>query len=164
MKRTLSMILVGATLSLSLPALAQPDLQKRAAVRRQATDLMMQRLTQELALDAPAQAQVRAIWDRYEAQIEGVRKEQWMAMKELKAQLAAPSPDNARLTQLSDLVFNDRAKVEAHDHQRVGEFRRVLTPVQFAKAIVVSPQIRRQLQQQMMQSLRGQQPSGEETE
>jgi len=88
-----------------------------------------------------------------------------MAMKELKAQLAAPTPDDARLGQLSDLVHNDRLKVEELDHQRVGELRRVLTPVQFAKAIVVSPKLKREVQRQIMQAIRGQQPPpGDEAE
>jgi Spy/CpxP family protein refolding chaperone len=164
MKRTLAMMFLGATLALSVPALAQPDVQKRAQVRRQATDLVMSRLAQELALDAAAQAQMRQIWDRYEVQIEGVRKEQWLAMKELKSQLAAPTPDNAKLTQLSDLIHNDRLKVETLDHQRVGDFRRMLTPVQFAKAIVVTPKIRREVQQQVMQAIRGQRGNPEDIE
>jgi Spy/CpxP family protein refolding chaperone len=165
MKRTLASMFLGATLALSLPAAAQPDAQRRAQVRQQVTDFMMQRLTQELALDPPATAQVRQMWERYQQQIEGVHKEMWMAMKELKAQLGAPTPDNARLTQLSDLVFNDRLKVEELDHQRVCELRRVLTPVQFAKAIVVSPQIKRQVQHQVMQAVgAGRAAGGEEQE
>lgn len=165
MKRTLSMILLGATLSLSLPALAQPDQQKRAQVRQQATDLMMQRFTQELALDPATREQLRQSWDRAQAQIEGVRKEMWLAMKELKAQLASPAPDNARLSQLSELVFNNRLKVEELEHARIGEWRRILTPVQFAKAILVSPKIKREVQQQVMQAVRGMRPgNGEDVE
>ncbi len=164
MKRALFTILLGATLALSLPALAQPAAAKRAQVRQQVTDFMMQRLTQELGLDAAGTAQMRAIWDRYQTQIEGVRKEMWMAMKELKAQLAAPTPDNARLTQLSDLIHNDRLKVEELDHQRIGDFRRMLTPVQFAKAIVISPKLKREVQQQIMQAVRAQHPNAEEAE
>ncbi len=160
MKRTLLIVL----LAVSGPALAQPDVQKRAQVQQQATDLMMQRLTQELQLDAATQAQVRQIWERTQTQIQGVRKEMWLAMKELKAQLQSPTPDNARLTQLSDLVFNDRVKVEQLDQQRIGELRRVLTPVQFAKAIVVSPKIKREVQQQVMQALRGMRAGGGEDE
>jgi len=56
MKRALTTMIVGATLALSLPAAAQPDGAKRAQVRQQVTDFMMQRLTQELALDAPTAA------------------------------------------------------------------------------------------------------------
>ncbi len=164
MRRALTMMLLGATLALSLPASAQPDVARRAQVRQQVTDFMMQRLTQELQLDAPTAAQVRQIWDRYQTQIEGVRKEMGTAMKELRAQLAAPTPDNARLTQLADLLHNDRLKVEELDHQRIGELRSVLTPVQFAKAIVVSPKLKRETQQQIMQAIRANRPGNEEVE
>ncbi len=160
MKRTVAMMMLGATLSLSLPALAQPDVQKRAQVRQQATELVMQRLTQELALDPATQAQLRQSWDRTQSQIEGVRKEMWLAMKELRAQLQSPTPDNARLSQLSDVVVNDRAKVEQLEQQRIAEWRRILTPAQFAKAVLVSPRIKREVQQQVMQAVRGMRAPG----
>ncbi len=165
MKRILAMIVIGATTLLTAPAFAQPDGARRAQVRQQVTDFLIQRLTQELALDAPTAAQVRQIWEQYQTQIEGTRKEMGMAMRELKAQLAQPSPDNARLSQLADLLHNDRLKVEELDHQRTGDLRRVLTPVQWAKAIVISPKLKRQVQQQIMQAVRaGQPPAGEENE
>ena len=168
MKRTMATMMLGATLALSLPAAAQPAAGKRAEVRREVTDFLMQRLTQELALDAPTAAQVRQIWDRYQTQIDGVHREMGMAMKELKVQLAAPTPDDARLTQLADLIHADRLKAQELDSQRVGDLRRVLTPVQFAKAIVISPKLKREVQRQIMQAIRGgqgpQPPPGEEVE
>jgi hypothetical protein len=159
MKRTLTMMMLAGALALTTPAAAQgPLAQKRAAVRQQVMQYMMQQLTQELALDASAAARVREIWERYQQQIDGVHREQGMIFKELKSQLAAPTPDNARLTQLSDLAFANRQKAESLDLQRVGEFKRMLTPPQFAKLILLSPKLRREIQQQVWKAMKDAQP------
>jgi Spy/CpxP family protein refolding chaperone len=157
MKRSLtSMILCGA-LALSLPgtATAQPDGQKRAQVRQQITEFAMKQITAELGLDAPTAQRFRDVAARYEPQIAGLHREVGMAMKELKTQLAAPQPDDARLSQLADTIVNDRSKVQALEAQRTADNRRVLTPTQFAKLIVVWPQINRQIKLEMYKAMHG---------
>lgn len=164
MKRnTTTMAAMMLTLTLALPAAAQgPLAQKRAALKQQVTDYMIQQLTQQVPLDAPTATRVREIWVRYQDQIEGVHREQGMIMKELKSLLAAAQPNDARLTQLSDQALANKLKVEQLDNQRALELRRVLTPVQLAKVIVISPALRRQVQQQFwkaMQEAQAQQPA-----
>lgn len=78
-----------------------------------------------------------------------------MAMKELKAQLAATPPDDARLTQLANTIVADRAKVQALEAQRTADNQRVLTAAQFAKLIVVWPQINRQIKIEMYKAMHG---------
>ena len=161
MKRTMTVMMLS--LALALPAAAQgPLAQKRAALRQQVTDYMLQHVTQELALDAPSAARVREIWERYQTQIEGVHREQGMIFKELKSQLAAPSPDNAKMTQLSDLAMQNKLKVEQLDNQRAQEFRRLLTPPQMAKLIVITPKLRQEVQRQFWKAMQeAQQPQEE---
>jgi len=155
MNRSLtSMILCGA-LALSLPAMAQPDGQKRAAVRQQITDFAMQQITTELALDPTTAQRFRAVADKYEPQIAGIHREVGMAMKELKAQLAAPQPDEGRLAQLANTIVSDRSKVQALEAQRTADNQRVLTPTQFAKLIVVWPKINRQIKLEMYKAMHG---------
>jgi Spy/CpxP family protein refolding chaperone len=78
-----------------------------------------------------------------------------MAMKELKAQLAAAQPDEGRLSQLADTIVNDRTKVQALEAQRTADNRHVLTPTQFAKLIMVWPQINRQVKIEMYKAVHG---------
>ena len=158
-----SMILCGA-LALSLPAAAQPgDGQKRAQVRQRITEFAMQQITQQLALDAPTAQRFRAVAEKYEPQIIGLHREVGMAMKELKAQLAAAQPDEAKLSQLADTIVNDRSKVQALEAQRTTENRRALTPTQFAKLVVVWPQINRQIKLEMYKAMHnGQAPASAE--
>jgi Spy/CpxP family protein refolding chaperone len=163
MNRSLSSLILAGTLALSLPAAAQPDGQKRAQVRQRVTDFAMQQIVQELALDAPTAQRFKAVADRYEPQIAGLHREVGMAMKELKAQLAAPQPDEARLGQLADTIVNDRSKVQALEAQRTADNRRVLTPTQFAKLVVAWPKINRQVKIEMFKAMHnGQAPASAE--
>jgi Spy/CpxP family protein refolding chaperone len=166
MKRTFATMILGGLLATSLPALAQPDGQKRAQVRQRIMDYAMQQITQELALDAPTAARFRAVAEKYEPQINGLHREVGMAMKELKAQLAAPQPDERRLSQLADTIVNDRSKVQALEAQRTAENRSVLTPTQFAKLVIAWPKINRQIRVELWKAMHnGQQPAnGEEIE
>jgi Spy/CpxP family protein refolding chaperone len=155
MNRSLtSMILCGALLA-SVPALAQPDGQKRAQVRQQITEFAMKQITTELALDANTAQRFRAVAEKYEPQINGIHREVGMAMKELKSQLAAPQPDEARLSQLASTIVNDRSKVQALEAQRTAENQRVLTPTQFAKLIVAWPKINRQIKLELYKAMHG---------
>jgi Spy/CpxP family protein refolding chaperone len=155
MNRSLSSLILAGALALSLPAAAQPDGQKRAQVRQRITDFAMQQITQELALDAPTAQRFKDVAARYEPQIAGLHREVGMAMKELKAQLAAAQPDEARLGQLADTIINDRSKVQALEAQRTADNRRVLTPTQFAKLVVAWPKINRQVKIEMFKAMHG---------
>ena len=155
MNRSLSSLILAGALALSLPAAAQPDGQKRAQVRQRITDFAMQQITQELALDAPTAQRFKDVAARYEPQIAGLHREVGMAMKELKAQLAAAQPDEARLGQLADTIINDRSKVQALEAQRTADNRSVLTPTQFAKLVVAWPKINRQIKLEMYKAMHG---------
>ena len=155
MKRSILATILCGTLMMAAPAMAQPDGQKRAQARQRITEFAMQQIQSQLALDAPTLQRFRAVADKYEPQIAGIHKEVGMAMRELKAQLAAASPDEARLGQLAELIVNDRTKVQALEAQRTAENRRVLTPTQFAKLIIAWPQINRQVKIEMYKAMHG---------
>jgi Spy/CpxP family protein refolding chaperone len=167
MRRTLATLVLAGALALPVAARAQPgDGQKRAAVRKQIADYAMTELTQKLGLEAATAAKFREVSERYQLQIAGVHREVGLAMRELKAQLAAPTLNDARLAQLADTVVSDRQKVQALEAQRTAEYRRVLSPAQFARLIVTWPQINRQIRVEMWKAMHGGQPpaAGEEIE
>jgi Spy/CpxP family protein refolding chaperone len=149
-----AMILCGA-LFVSLPALAQPDGQKRAQIRQHITDFAMQQIQQQLALDPATAQRFRAVADKYEPQIAGLHREIGMAMRELKAQLASAQPDETTLSRLADTIVNDRSKVQALEAQRTTDNRSVLTPTQFARLVVAWPQINRQIKLEMYKAMHG---------
>lgn len=155
MKRSWTAMIVCGALLLPLAAQAQPDGQKRAQIRQHITDFAMQQIQQQLALDAPTLQRFRAVADKYEPQIAGMHREIGMAMRELKAQLASPQPDEALLSRLADTIVNDRTKVQALEAQRTAENRSVLTPTQFAKLVVAWPKINRQVKLEMYKAMHG---------
>jgi Spy/CpxP family protein refolding chaperone len=165
MKRTLATMVMAGALALALPAAAQPEGARRAQVRQRIADYAMQQLTQQLGLDPATAARFREVADRYQPQIAGLHKEVGMAMKELKAQLGSPQPDAARLAQLADLILQSRQKVQTLEAQRTVENRRVLNPVQFAKLMVIWPQVNKQIKAEVWKAMHpGQQPPPEELE
>ena len=156
MNRSLVAMIVAGALGLSsVAAQAQPDGQKRALARQRITEFAMGKIQQELALDAATLQRFRAVAEKYEPQIMGLHREMGMAMKEIHAQLASAQPDDAKLSQLADVVVNDRTKVQALELQRTNENRRVLTPAQFAKLIVAWPRINRQVKIEMYKAMHG---------
>lgn len=155
MKRSWTAMIVCGALLLPLAAQAQPDGQKRAQVRQHITDFAMQQIQQQLALDAATLQRFRAVADKYEPQIAGMHREIGMAMRELRAQLASPQPDEALLSRLADTIVNDRTKVQALEAQRTAENRSVLTPTQFAKLVVAWPKINRQVKLEMYKAMHG---------
>jgi Spy/CpxP family protein refolding chaperone len=157
MKRSLMAMMVCGALALATatPALAQPDGQKRAQARERITEFTMQKIQAEVGLDAPTLQRFRAVADKYEPQIAGIHREVGMAMRELKAQLAAAQPDETTLSRLSDTIVNDRTKVQALEAQRTADNRSVLTPTQFAKLVVAWPKINRQIKLEMYKAIHG---------
>jgi hypothetical protein len=115
----------------------------------------MQQLVRELQIDAAQVPRFREIWSRHAQQIDAVNKETGAAMRELKAQLAAATPDEPRLRQLADLVVANRQKVEDLERQRTSELRSLLTATQFARGVVFAPELRKRLHDQMQNAMRG---------
>lgn len=155
MKRSWTAMIVCGALLWPLAAQAQPDGTKRAQIRQHITDFAMQQIEQQLALDPATLQRFRAVADKYEPQIAGLHREIGMAMRELKAQLAAPQPDEATLSRLADTIVNDRTKVQALEAQRTADNRSVLTPTQFAKLVVAWPKINRQVKLEMYKAMHG---------
>jgi Spy/CpxP family protein refolding chaperone len=162
MKRMLGALAI--VLALAAPAAAEPE--KRAQVRQHIVEFAMQELTQQLGLDPPTAAQFREVTERYQAQIAALHQENGRTFKEIQRELAAPQPNGARLRALADLVVANRAKVQQLEAQRTAEHRRALTPAQFARLILVWPQINRQIRVEVWKAMHGGQapPPGAEVE
>ena len=145
------------TMLLWLPSLAHAQggalAQKRAQVRQHISDYVVQQTAQQMGLDATQTARFREIWARYDPQLWDIRREQGMAMKELKAQLAAPAPNEALLAQLADTIMRNKGKVQQLEAQRTEELRHVLTVVQFAKGLVLAPKLQRDVKEQTWRAM-----------
>ena len=140
------------TVMMTLPALAQPGEGPRAELRERVRQAVVQRLSQQLALDAPTAARFDQVTKAIDDQIAGVQADNRRAHHELKLLLDSGRADEASVARLSDRILANRAKVRQLEDSRLIETRKVLKPVDFARLLVVFPQINKQIHEQIMRA------------
>jgi len=147
--------LIGAP----LPALAQ-----KGAVRDQIKEkiraMRIARLITVMDLDEAATARLTPILNRTYDEIGDIGKDSGQARRELRQLLGGPRPDEARVNQLIDRLVANKARIDALETGLVGEVRRVLTPTQVARMVVVLPEINHEIQQQIRNAVRPGAPGG----
>ena len=79
---------------------------------------------------------------------------------ELRALLAAPRPDDAKLTAAINRMLANRARKHALRDERINELRKVLTPVQQATLVLLLPQLEREFAQ-FIRDVAGQRDDGQ---
>jgi Spy/CpxP family protein refolding chaperone len=118
------------------PAFAQTVTDARVEARHENGERRFERLTSRLGLDAATAAKVRATFEKYRGEAQPARQTMWQSRRALKDELAAASPDQARVAQLTDQLAGARAQLQAIHTQRMAELKSELTPSQYAKLIV----------------------------
>jgi len=94
------------------------------------------RMSARLGLDEAHAAQVRATFEKYRAESEPARKAMWQTRRALRDELAAPSPDQARVVQLTDELSGARQQLQAIRARRMAELKTELTPTQYERLVV----------------------------
>ena len=93
----------------------------------------MERLSEKLGLDKSEQVAVRATFEKFRAQLEPLRKQAFETRSALREELAKKSPNEQRVSQLTDQLAQTRQQMRVIEGQRMQELRGELTPSQFAK-------------------------------
>lgn len=154
----LSLLIVAALLASAPAALGQPaapsthsgpSATRRDEVKRKLLALRAYRLTEELSLDEASAARVFPILAKYDPQLEQLTIERAALTKELHAGPTGTAADEL----INRAVANRRALFELED-KRLAELRKVLTPQQAARLLVVLPEIETQLKQQIRRAVR----------
>jgi|SRR5581483_6449740 len=96
-------------------------------------DRHMERLSEKLGLDKTEQVAVRATMEKFRAQLRPLREQAFKARHSLREELASKSPDEQKVSQLTDKLASARQQMRAIEAQRMQELRGELTPSQFAK-------------------------------
>lgn len=159
MRARFSLLLIVAALLAPAPAaLAQPAApgagpgvapDRREQIKRKLLALRAYRLTEELALDETSAARVFPVLAKYDPQLEQLTIERVALAKELRANPAGPAAEDL----VNRAVANRRALFELEE-RRLAELRKVLTPRQTARLLVVLPEIETQLKQQIRRAVR----------
>ena len=118
------------------------------------------RIVEELKLDENASARLFPILARYDEQELALAAERRDIAQELRTLLAAPRPDDAKLSAAIDRMIANRVKRHAFKDERIKELRKVLTPVQQAKLVLLLPRLEREFAQ-FIREVGGQRDDGQ---
>jgi Spy/CpxP family protein refolding chaperone len=125
--------------------------QLRKEVLERMRALRAWRIVDELKLDENASARLFPILARFDEREMALAVERRDIAKELRDEVAASRPDDAKLTRSIDKLLANRARRHALMDERIKELRKVLTPVQQAKLALLLPSIEREFAQWVRQ-------------
>jgi len=111
------------------------------------------KLAEELKLDEATSAKLFPMLSKYDEREMTLMNEIGGVMRSLRAEMEAPKPDNARLGSYIDKLLGLRGKQRALEDERFKDLRRVLTPVQQAKLVVLLPRIEQHLKQRIHEAM-----------
>ncbi len=137
-----------------------PRAAARDEVRETIRALRIARIIEALDLDEPGAARLAPILDRAYDDIAVVAKDSGEARRELRMLVTVQPPDDARMNRLIDRLLANKQKVDALENGMIVQLRKVLTPTQVGRLVVVLPEINHQIQQQIRKAVRGGGPGG----
>jgi hypothetical protein len=113
----------------------------RQEVIDQLRAMRMWKLTEELKLDEATAAKLFPMLAKFDDQARDLGRERGELYRSLHAEMKAPAPDPTRLTTIIDRLATNRARRNALEEDKVKAMRKVLTPFQQAKLILVLPRL-----------------------
>ncbi|HVZ86164.1 MAG TPA: hypothetical protein VHG72_04305 [Polyangia bacterium] len=118
--------------------------QLRKEVLERVRALRAWKIVEALKLDEATSARLFPILARYDEREMAIAGERHAIMHELRDASDAPKPDDAHLTATLNKLLANRAKERALHDDRVKDVRKVLTPVQQAKLVLLLPRLERE--------------------
>ena len=138
-----------------------PELQqKRAKIRKRIRALRAWKLTEELELNAETAARLSAILDRYDDKLEPAMTTNRELRRQMQALVDSSAPGDAQLDKLIDRLAAQQQTLWDLQRARFRDVRKVLTPRQAARLMVLLPRIDRKIQRQVRRALQGKGETG----
>jgi Spy/CpxP family protein refolding chaperone len=125
----------------------RPPDQLRKEVLERMRALRAWKIVEELKLDESASAHLFPILARYDDQELALAAERRDIAQEIRTLLEAPHPDETKLNAAINRMLANRTKRHAMKDERIRELRKVLTPVQQAKLVLLLPRLEREFAQ-----------------
>jgi hypothetical protein len=131
---------------------ARPGLaERREQIKKKIRALRAYTLTEELALDEPTASRLFPVLARYDDETDKLLEKRVELQRRLGR--ADAQRDGRALERLiDDAVANQHAFWELED-RRLAELRKILTPVQVARILVVLPALERRIQNQLRRAI-----------
>lgn len=118
--------------------------QLRKEVLERMRALRAWRIVEGLKLDEATSARLFPILARYDEREMAIAGERHDIMHELGPMTDAAHPDDARITAAINRLLANRAKQRALEDDRIKDLRKVLTPAQQAKLVMLLPRLERE--------------------
>src|SRR5262249_11502797 len=128
-----------------------PD-QLRTEVLERMRALRAWRIVDALKLDQATSAKLFPILSKYDDREMALAGERRDVARSLRAEVQAARPDEGRLNAAINRLLANRERQRAMEDERVKELRKVLTPVQQAKLILLLPRIEREFSRRVQQA------------
>lgn len=117
--------------------------------------LRMWKITEELKLDEATASRLFPVLARFDEQARTIGRERHEVYRELRSAVDAPHPDQAKISALVDRMEALQGRRAAMEQERAKATRKVLTPLQQAKLILVMPRIDEAFRRQIRDAVRG---------
>src|SRR5262245_7178064 len=134
------MLLAAFLLGMPDAEAQRPRQQMRERVQERIRAMRTARLVEALDLDEQTTARLFPLVNKYSDAIAEVTKDSGEARRELKDILAGGKVDDARVNKIVDRLVANKSKVDSLEQEMIREVRKVITPVQAAKLVIVLPE------------------------
>jgi hypothetical protein len=149
-------LVVLLALFVAAPVFAQPagaPVDRREKIKKKIRALRAYTLTEELALDEATAGKLFPLLARYDDEFDKLLGARADLQKRLVT--ADQIKDPKQIDKLiDDAAANQRALWDT-EAKRLGELRKILTPAQVARALVILPALERKIQNQLRRAARG---------
>lgn len=161
--------LVAAVVSIAGGAVAQPadrgarehgDRKERlrGELFDQVRAMRVWMLTDELRLDEAQVAKLFPLLASFDEREQQLARERGELSRALRAETESPNPRPPELARLVDALLANRDKRNAFDRERLTALRRVLSPVQQGKLVLLWPRIEEMARHRIRSAIRGESP------
>jgi hypothetical protein len=130
-------------------ALASPE--RREQIKKKIRTMRAFALTDELALDEPTAGKLFPVLSRYDDETDKLLEKRIDVQRRLRH--ADALRDNRALERLVDEAIASQRAFRDLEDRRLAELRKILTPLQAAKLLVVLPNLERRIQKQLRKAI-----------
>lgn len=153
------LLLVVLVLASAVPAFAQPAApqDRREKIKQRVRALRAYTLTEQLELDEATAAKLFPALAKYDDEFDKLL----LARADLQRRLEAAGAikDPKEVDRLVDEAVANQKALWATEEQRLAQLRKILTPAQIARVLVVLPAMERKIQNQLKRAAQAQTPA-----
>jgi hypothetical protein len=119
------------------------------------------KLTEALQLDEPTAAKLFPLLAKFDDQERAIGKERGPIVRDLRDALDAPHADANRINGLVERLMSIRTRRQALEAEKLAAVRKVLTPAQMGKLMLLAPRIDEGFRERIREAVQSSRQGGE---